>query len=169
MNRDYRRAERGPRPTQEDLERYARAARPRSAQPVGIRYAHGPCALADAAAGRLFCRPCGRKWRNCWTAGLSPEIWANSNDFGTEQHLAVRQTIDRMEEKLRGAVRDLHPQDYASSQGSCRAWSTKCCMGPPRVHPLRMFADLGDARRSTAPAAWSQEGKETFREREHID
>ncbi len=139
MNRDYRRAERGPRPTQEDLQRYARAASPDPLSPSEL----------DTLTGRV-------RWpvllRHDYFASMRAEMeelldrWAVSrnlgqpNDFGTGQHLAVRQTIDRMEEKLRVAVRDLHPQDYASARRFLQSLEYQV------LHGSTTSAALADAR-----------------------
>lgn len=120
MNRDYRRAERGPRPTPEDLDRYARAAQPAPLSPSEL----------DTLTGEV-------NWpillRHDHFAALRAEYeelldrWAVSRNlgrtdgFGTEQHLAVRRTTDKMEEQLRQAVRELHPQDYSTAKRFLRS------------------------------------------------
>ncbi len=114
-NRDYRKAERGPRPTPEQLERYAQAARPAPLSPSEL----------DTVTGRV-------RWpillQDDRFASLRAEMeelldrWAVSRNLGelksfsTEQHLAVRRAIGQMEEALRADVRSLPPHDYASSQ-----------------------------------------------------
>jgi hypothetical protein len=115
MNRDYRRAERGPRPTQEDAERYAQAAQPTPLSPSEL----------DTLTGRV-------RWpillRDDRLASLRAELeelldrWAVSRNlgqpdgFGTEQHLATRSVVRAMEDQLREDVRDRHPQDYAAAK-----------------------------------------------------
>ena len=119
-NRDYRRAERGPRPTAEDLERYARAVRPTPLSPSEL----------DELTGRV-------NWpillRDDHFTPLRSEMeelldrWAVSRNlgqvdrFGTDEHLAVRYTTDQMEEVLRQYVRDLPPQDYTAAKRFLRS------------------------------------------------
>ncbi|MHB8903344.1 MAG: hypothetical protein ACYC6Y_31665 [Thermoguttaceae bacterium] len=115
MNRDYRKAERGPRPTPEDFERYSRAGRPIPLSPSEL----------DTLTGRVRWPVLLRDEHfAAWRAEIEDLLdrWAVSRNlgqpatFGTEQHLAVRQAIGQMEEQLRVAVRNLHPQDYSASQ-----------------------------------------------------
>lgn len=120
INRDYRQAERGPRPTPEDIERYARAAQPAPLSPSEL----------DTVTGRV-------NWpillRDDRFTPLRSELedlldrWAVSrnlgriDNFGTEQHLAVRRTTEQLEEELREDVRELHPQDYTAAKRFLRS------------------------------------------------
>ena len=119
-NRDYRRAERGPRPTQEEIERFASAGKPLPLSPSEL----------DELTGRV-------KWPILLSANhfssLRAEMedlldqWAVSRSlgqpdrFGAEQHLAVRSLSDRMEEILQQDVRNLPTQDYAAAKRFLRS------------------------------------------------
>lgn len=120
MNRDYRRAERGPRPTQEDLERYARAAQPAPLSPSELDALTGqvnwPILLRDDRFASL--RAEYEELLDRWAVSRN---LGRTDGFGTEQHLAVRRTTDKMEERLREAVRNLHPQDYAVAKQFLRS------------------------------------------------
>ena len=115
MNRDYRQAARGLRPTPEDLARYARAARPVPLSPSELNSLTGqvrwPILLRDDRFASL--RTELEELLDRWAVSRN---LGQLDSFGTEQHLAVRQAIGQMEEALRMAVRDLHPQDYSSSR-----------------------------------------------------
>jgi hypothetical protein len=120
LNRDYRRAERGPRATQEDYERYARSARPVPLSPSEL----------DTLSGRV-------NWpillRDERFAPLRTELeelldrWAVSRNlgqldsFGTEEHLAVRRTAEQLTAELREEIRDLPPQDYTAAKRFLRS------------------------------------------------
>ena len=119
-NRDYRQAERGPRPTQEDIERYARAARPEPLSPSEL----------DELTGRVNWPILLRDDRFAPFRTEMEELldrWAVSRNlgqvdrFGTDQHLAVRYATDEMEEVLRQHVRDLPPQDYVAAKRFLRS------------------------------------------------
>lgn len=119
-NRDYRRAERGPRPTAEDLERYAQAMKPTPLSPSEL----------DMLTGRV-------NWpillrADCFTPMRAEmeellDRWAVANNlgqldrFGTNQHLAVRRAASQMEEVLRQEVRNLAPQDYTAAKRFLRS------------------------------------------------
>ena len=134
-NRDYRQAERGPRPTPEQLERYAQAARPTPLSPSEL----------DTVTGRV-------RWpillRDDRFASLRAEMeelldrWAVSRNlgelksFGTEQHLAVRRAIGQMEDELRANVRTLPPHDYASSQQFLTSLEYQVLDAPPEAVSL---------------------------------
>lgn len=115
MNRDYRRAERGPRPSQQDIERYAQAAQPTPLSPSELDTLTGrvrwPILLLDDrfAALRSEMEELLDRWAVSRNLGR-PE------GFGTEQHLAARRATQAMEGQLRENVRSLHPQDYAAAK-----------------------------------------------------
>ncbi len=139
MNRDYRQAERGPKPTREDFQRYARAGLPTPLSPSEL----------DTLTGRV-------RWpillRDDHFASLRAELeelldrWAVSRNlgqvdsFGTDDYLAVRNAIDHMQDELRTAVGRLHPQDYASSQRFLRSLEYQVLRAPTSS------ASLADSR-----------------------
>ena len=114
-NHDYRQAERGPRPTAEQLERYAQAARPAPLSPSELDSVTGrvrwPILLRDERFDSL--RTEMEELLDRWAVSRN---LGELKSFGTEQHLAIRRAIGQMEDELRANVRTLPPHDYASSQ-----------------------------------------------------
>lgn len=119
-NRDYRQAERGPRPTEEDLERYAQAMKPTPLSPSEL----------DMLTGRVNWPILLRADRFIPMRAQMEELldrWAVANNlgqldrFGTNQHLAVRRAASAMEEELRQEVRNLPPQDYTAAKRFLRS------------------------------------------------
>lgn len=114
-NRDYRANERGPRPTQEDLERYAAMNRPTPLSPSELDELTGrvnwPILLRDEQFTSL--RTELEELLDRWAVARN---LGQLDRFGTKQHLAVRETTDRMEEVLRANIRDLPPQDYTAAK-----------------------------------------------------
>ena len=119
-NRDYRRAERGTRPTQEDLERYAQSSRPTPLSPSEL----------DTLTGRVNWPILLRDDRFAPIRGEMEELldrWAVSRNLGqldrfnTDQHLAVRRVTERMEEGLRNDVRNLPAQEYVAAKRFLRS------------------------------------------------
>jgi hypothetical protein len=120
MNRDYRQAERRPRPTREDLERYARAARPDPLSPSEL----------DTLTGRVRWPILLRDDRFAPLRAKLEELldrWAVSRNLGQfdrfdmEQQLAVRRATDQMQEGLREEIRNVPPQDYVAAQRFLRS------------------------------------------------
>jgi hypothetical protein len=120
MNRDYRQAERRPRPTREDLERYARAARPDPLSPSEL----------DTLTGRVRWPILLRDDRFTPLRAEMEELldrWAVSRNLGqldsfdAEQQLAVRRATGQMQEELREEIRNLPPQDYVAAQRFLRS------------------------------------------------
>ena len=138
MNRDYRAAMRGPRPTQEDFERYARAARPAPLSPSEL----------NTLTGRV-------RWpvllRHDRFAELRAELeslldrWAVSRNlgqlesFGAQEHLAVRRLTDQMQDILKAEVRNLPPQDYSSTQRFLQSLKYQVLASPSSTVSLADF------------------------------
>ncbi len=120
LNRDYRQAERRPRPTKEDYERYARAARPAPLSPSELDTITGrvnwPILLQDDrfASMRAELEELLDRWAVSRNLG-------HRDSFGAEQHLAVRRTADQLTEELREEVRNLPPQDYIAAKRFLRS------------------------------------------------
>jgi hypothetical protein len=119
-NRDYRRAERGPRPTQQDIERFAQALKPAPLSPSDL----------DMLTGRVNWPILLRADRFSPMRAELEELldrWAVANNlgqsdrFGTDQHLAVRRAASEMEDELRQEVRNLPPQDYTAAKRFLRS------------------------------------------------
>jgi hypothetical protein len=109
MNREYREAERGPRPTMEDAVRYAQAGKPKRLSPSELDAVTGgvswPILLRDdrysqgrAELERLFAQR------------------AASGTIGAQDYLKIRETTDAMLEQLKGQVRDVPPSDYVAAR-----------------------------------------------------
>ena len=80
-NRDYRRAERGPRPTAEDLERYAQAMKPTPLSPSELDVLTGRVNWPILLRADCF-SPIRAEMENCLTVGPSPTIWDNLTASG---------------------------------------------------------------------------------------
>lgn len=114
-NRNYRAAERGPRPTQEDLERYAATNRPTPLSQSELDELTGrvnwPILLRDDRFDSL--RTKMEELLDRWAVARN---LGQLDRFGTEHHLAVRTTTDRMEDVLRANIKNLPPQDYTAAK-----------------------------------------------------
>ncbi len=114
LNQAYREAHRRPRPSKEDLARYARAERPERLGQVELEALTGqlywPVLLQDRAfdsyrteLDRLFDRR------------------AVAGRMQTDDYLNARQVTEAMTDELRGRVRELSPNDYAAAKRFLRS------------------------------------------------
>jgi hypothetical protein len=108
-NKAYREAERGPRPTEEQLARIARDAAP---QPLSS-------SQMDTVSGRIH-----------WPPALQQESFASQRSeleqltaaqaahgsLGMAEQMAARKSIESMFADLRSQIRDIPPQEYVASR-----------------------------------------------------
>ena len=113
--REYRQAERKPRPSLEAIERYARDARPDRLSPNELDSLTGRINWPILLQHDSFQQKRGEleelfdRWavaRNLGTAG----------NFGASEYLAVIQLTDNMMDQLRGQIHQLPPQDYVRAR-----------------------------------------------------
>jgi hypothetical protein len=120
LNRDYRQSLRGPRPTREDFERYARAKRPAPLSPSELNTLTGQVAWPVLLKADHFTPQRTRMEELLDRWAVSRHLGAVGN-FGTEEHLAVREMTDHLQEELRKQVRNLPPQDYVAAKRFLRS------------------------------------------------
>lgn len=113
--RDYRQAERSPRPSIEAIGRYARDARPSALSPSELDSLTGRINWPILLQHEMF---------QASRAGLEElfDRWAVSRNlgaadrFGAQEYLAILQLTGEMIEQLRGQIQLLPPQDYLNAK-----------------------------------------------------
>lgn len=113
--REYRQAERRPRPSLEAIERYARDARPDALSPSQLDGLTGRVNWPILLGHETFQAPREKLEELLDRWAVSRNLGAAAN-FGAQEYLAVLQLTDEMIDKLREQVHLLPAQDYVSAK-----------------------------------------------------
>jgi len=108
-NRAYREQERGPRPTMEDLVRYAQMGKPKPLSPSQLDVVTGDIAWPVVLRADEFAQ--GRAAVEAAFTGRSA-----SSAMGLSDLMKVRETTDSMLAQLKQSVRDLPPNEYIKAK-----------------------------------------------------
>ncbi len=123
--RDYRWAERRPRPSKEDLARYAEAARPDRLNPAELNGATGELSWPILLRGEAFA-----KYR-AELEGLFKQRAANRS-ITIEEFLQIKQVANSMRSELKSRVRELPLNEYAVARRFLKsvAYEAQLPVGP---------------------------------------
>ncbi len=108
-NRDYRAAERGPRPSREDLERYARISRPPRLSPSELDELTGEPNWPILLRSRAF------EDRRSQLEELFDRR-AVQRRLDAEDYLRVRELTAQLKNALKDQIRELPPEEYVMAQ-----------------------------------------------------
>ncbi len=108
LNREYRAAERGSRPTYEDLIRYAAAGRPERLSPSALDTVTGEITWPMVLRGDAF-----KEYRQ--VLGQIFASRAATGALSSEAYLTVGEVTDALKGELQRNMNDLPPQDYVTA------------------------------------------------------
>ncbi len=109
MNRAYRAAERGPRPTRQDWIRYAQAGKPERLSPSELDNVSGEINWPILLRGDQF-----EEYR-----AVLNRLFAAKAETGTlspDGYLTIDRVTDAMKAQLQSEIEDLPPQDYVNAR-----------------------------------------------------
>lgn len=113
-NRAYREAERGPRPTADQLARLARDGAPKPLSPSDLNSVNGEISWPPALQQESFASE----------RALMEQISATKathGSLGISDQMAARKTIETMFADLKSQLKDLPPQEYVASRNFLRS------------------------------------------------
>ncbi len=113
-NRAYREAERAPRPTAEQIARFARDGAPKPLSPSDMHSVTGQITWPPALQQDQFAA------QRAQLDQLSATMAAHGT-LSMSNQMAARQTIETMFADLRSQIRDIPPQEYVASRNFLRS------------------------------------------------